>query len=78
MHKTLKHVFNKIVILTIFASPKEKHDLDTAGKNITIVVVKIVVKVIHEEDKDHKVKKIIVIKEEDEADKPTVTNIFSS
>ncbi len=57
----------KIVIVTLFVSSHVKASIHS----ITISVQKIVVKVIHEEDKDHKTR-IVVIREEDDSDKPTV------
>ena len=71
-------VFHKIVFLYSYVNPQEKKLLLSEKKVVVIFVTKTVVKVIHEHESSGSVR-IVVIREEDDNDRPTVNiiNCFS-
>jgi hypothetical protein len=68
---TNTNVFHKIVFLYVYVTPHEKNVLLSERKVVIVSVTKTVVKVIHESESSGSTRTII-IKEEDEDDRPTV------
>jgi len=64
-------VFHKIVFLYVYVTPSQKKTLLQSKKIVIINVTKTVVKVIHEHESSGSVR-IVVLKEEDDNDRPTV------
>jgi hypothetical protein len=74
-HHTNTKVFQKIVFLYVYVTPKHKKLLyENKSKVVFLFVTKIVVKVIHEHEYNGKVR-VVVIREEDDNYRPTVVVI---